>query len=268
MDDEIYIQALRKTLQLGDHILCNNQQEATFLRFGTVWYGRLANPGCIPGLYLDRNTIIASIGENELSIKTKDISYKNSDLLYQRCKLLPPNWQQIDLKDDAISLSLPLTEFVEGDIALLTDASHPTYNSEDDYKNQYTVYRINYDSANQGSPKYRLRAGKAQIDADESQLVLAARGPISIFYSNENTQLRWKSLKDEAEFYLLLGRYTRLFNLNQMSYKWHLAEARQQISGGNGDGVLQMKDHYYVVKYLDREIGIQVSCSPELILDI
>jgi hypothetical protein len=281
MDTEIYVQLMRKTLKPGDTVVYGNPQvSGVFMGYAKIWYGRLANPGCAPGLYWDRNNAILTAQPNTSSgelpaathfqISTKDISFQDPVVPIEREKLLSANWHEIDFSEDLISQGLPETKFMEGDIVTL-DATHPKYvaaAAKDLYKNQYTIYRVYYDAAAEGNPSYRLRAGKVQFNAGENQLQLAAQGPIRIFYASEAVQLHWKSLKDEAEFYLLLGRYTRLFNEKEFSYKWNLKDAQQQVLNRKGDGILKAGDSFSVVQFKDREIGSQVSCEPDLILDI
>jgi hypothetical protein len=294
MDTEIYVQLLRKTLKPGDTMVYGSpevryglsgvQREdaltGVFTRFEKIWYGRLANPGCVPGLYWDRNNVILTAQPNapvdgdspvtHFQMPTKDVVYQDSTIPIERKKLLGSNWHEIDLNEDLITQGLPETKFMEGDIVTLTDIKHPNYvaAAKDLYKNQYTIYRTYYDAAAAGNPSYRLRAGKVQFNAEEEQLQLAAQGPIRIFYASEAVQLHWKSLKDEAEFYLLLGRFTRLFNTEAFSYKWILKDAQQQVFNRKGDGILKIGDSFSVVQFKDREIGSQVSCESDLILDI
>lgn len=280
MDTEIYIQLLRKTLKPGDTVVYGNPQvSGIFIGFEKIWYGRLANPGCVPGLYWDRNKVILTAQPDtkegvstaeHFQIPTKDIAFQDPSVLIERKKELKVDWPEIELSDDLLSEGLPETKFIEGDIVTLIDKKHSSYKeSKDLYRNQYTVYRVNYDAAAFGKPiTYRLRAGKVQFNAEEDQLQIAAQGPIRIFYASEGVQLHWKSLKDEAEFYLLMGRYNRLFNLENFSYKWSLKEAKNQVLNHKGDGILKIEDSFAVVQFKDREIGNQVSCESDLILDI
>lgn len=264
MDEEIYIQLLRQIIKPNDEVTVVDQKlDGIFIGHPNIWYGRLSNPGCSPGLYLDRNLSIIKVDNKDLIVKTANLAFKNQSILEERINKLLGNWNEIDFSKDFLNSKLPETPFFEGDVVLLIDEKHPNFNS------QYTVYRIYYDNIISGaSPHYRLRAGKVQFDVNEDQIRFLAEGPIRIFYSADAFKLNWKSLKDEAEFYLLLGRFKRLFNTKEFSYKWTLEDAKSSIQNQLGDGILKQGDGFAVVNFSDKEIGDQVKCNPDLILDI
>lgn len=270
MDQEVYTQLLRQVLKLNDVVMVNIKgldELGLFIKHPNIWYGRLANPGTGPGLFLNRSLSEIKIGDKIVIVKTSDISFKDKDLFEERKNLLPQNWFEIDLTKDYLNSEVPQTTFIESDVVSLSDSTHPNF--QDNSSNQYTIYRIFYDNiVSKTTPHYRLRAGKIQFDVNEDQIRFLAEGPIRIFYESEIFKLNWRSLKDEAEFYLLLGRFKRVFNQKKFSYKWSLEDAQYAVQNQLGDGILQQKDEFMVIIFNDREIGDQVKCESNLILDI
>lgn len=295
MDFELHANWLNRVLQFNDLLVKNSTGEDIYFQSHPLtWYGRLANPGVVPGLYRDRYHVVVKNGDRIEELSIKDIEFKDSSVSSLRTSALPENWHELNFEADCQLPKLPPTLFLEGDIVHLVDIEHPKFTSSRDLidpdtgenkgpiplqqLNQYTIYRINYresftwnskTNAVEGkNPIYRLRAGKIQFDAHEDQLQLLSRGPVKIYYSSENFELPWRSLKDEAEFYLLLGRFSRQYNKEKNSYLWELAEARTAIFNHQGDAVLKNSEGHWLVKFWDRSIGEQVIERYPLILDI
>jgi len=295
MDRELYAILLKKTLESGDQLKnIKTGDNLAYIEHPLNWYGRLANPGCRPGLYRDRYNLIVNRNDNKFELPIEDIEYLDQKLLETRKQNLASEWFRIDYEVDCIDPRLPPTAFQEADTVQLIDTTHPNYVKEKDLidpttgvthgkvplhqLNQYTVYRVCYrdsftwdDNSKRcigNNPKYHLRAGKTKFFAYESQLKLLTRGPVKIFYTSENFDISWRSLKDEAEFYLLLGRFFKIFNEDKFTYLWNLAEAQTAVINNKADGILKIIEGYYLIKFWDRNIGDQIRCEPHLILDI
>jgi hypothetical protein len=236
-----------------------------------------------PGIYTDRTKAIVKIEERIFTYPISDILLDPS-VFKQRFAALQkrdPAWHLISWASD-LQEELPDTDIMEADIVKLIDPTHEHYNENTDL-NQYTVNRINYGPCNgemdaKEGITYKLRAGKLWFDVEASQIELCGDGPVRLFYSGEGYKLRWgridgqKATKAEAEFYLLLGRYNRLYNPNNKSYYWDLDHARQQIATGRGQAIYSMSDGvdhlgHALVEFWEHEIGQKMTFYPELILD-
>lgn len=269
-DIQAYIKS--KLLQAGDELTTTDNQKVTFKGFPEIYRGRLATdpsaPGVEPGKYLDRSRLIVDQEGTETVLSIDDITL-DPIIAVQRQMQLGQNHHYISLAPDRIA-DLPETTHMEGDIVALTDKNHPNFSTDLD-SNQYTVYRVYYETAeaeDDTPTKYRLRAGKEQFDVVEDQIRFIAAGPIRLFYSGEGFKLLWKSVKAEAEFHLLLGRFNRIYNPTNKSYHWDVDQAKQVVALGKAHSILQVKDSYYLVNFWDLDIGRQLASYPELILDI
>lgn len=247
-------------------------RDATFEGFPKIYYGRLHNPGTKPGKYQDHTRALVKLdGETKIvPIERLTFSTALGNTLYQDLVSgLPENWHLIDLSRYYIS-ELPDTKFMESDVVQVKEG-HERY-SESPYDNQYTVYRIDYDSAPDNT-SYTLRAGKTLFEAKESELSFLSDGPVRIMQSRQHP-LAWRSLKDEAEFHLLIGKYRRVFNPHSLCYRWDLKDPQQLEtvaalrSGGVVDGILARKGYDELVTLDDRAVGAQVALAPDLVLDI
>jgi hypothetical protein len=260
---EIQEYVLSKCLQKDDQILVG-KKAATFVSLPTIFYGKLGAPGVEPGIYIDRTKVLVSIDGNQ---ETHDMSTVTLDpsIVEQRITNLEPGWHLISLAPDLLG-ELPETKFIEGDIVRLTDENHEHYDANLDL-NQFAINRINY-ATNPEDTTYKLRAGKLFFNVSESQLFRCGDGPVRIFYGGESCKLRWRSVKDEAEFFLLLGRYLRIYNPLNKSYYWDLAQAQQMLSIGKGQAILQTAEGPALITFWDSDIGKQMTYYPELLLDI
>jgi hypothetical protein len=267
-----------KLLQEGDQVTLSSSgkhhlQKAVFKAFPEVYRGRLVTdpsvPGVEPGKYIDRSKVALEACEGSVKIEA-DIDCITLDPITaaQRQMTLGHNYHFINLAPDKIA-DLPETTHMEGDIVALTDKDHPNFSTNLD-NNQFTVYRVYYETAeNEETPtNYRLRAGKLQFDATEDQIRFISAGPVRLFYSGEGFKLLWPSVKEEAEFHLLLGRFNRIYNPTNKSYSWDLEQAQQVVNLGKAHGVLQHLFNYYLVNFWDDDIGCQLWSYSDLILDI
>lgn len=255
-DTEMYQHFLKNVLKAGDKIF-NFQGEllGEFAAFGQKYLGRLDSPAGDPGLYVNRAEIIF---EDARQAKTEDCFLKESTL-QNRLSTLPKGWQYISYQDDYLE-SLPETPFIEGDVVRLVDSENPNF-SEDPAKNQFTVNRIAYSKDSEHI--YKLKAGNLVFEAEESQLKMAAHGLSPIRIMQGGQALRFKSLRDEAEFHLLIGAFRRIFNPEAFSYKWTAQKAFQMITLCKAHGVVEFKDYNWLVLFEDDEIGRQVASANE-----
>jgi len=279
-DVEIQEYVKSKILKPDDKvsISCETGEDrpAIFKNLSKVFYGRLLAPGVVPGQYWDRKKALVEVEGKELTVDISDINIDQITLA-ERLAQLEPGWHFINLQSDFIC-DLPKTAYMEGDIVSITDKLHENFDTDIGI-NQFTIYRIYYDTADSESIEinYKLRSGKLIFDATENQLMFRAVGPVKLFYSGEGYKLRWKpppgygqdnEYKNEAEFYLLLGRYTRTYNPLEKSYNWGLDAAKQMILLGKAHAILKIKEKHYLVNFWDSEVGRQIALYPNLILDI
>lgn len=259
----------------------------------------LASPaehGAEPGVYLDRSKVsLEDVNGIQISADLDDIAL-DPDLFVERLTTLSPNNYFINPAADMLR-DLPETTHMEGDIVALIDKDHPKFSANQD-DNQFTIYRVYYETAattttiektpttkytaattatieKTSTTKYRLRAGAAQFDVTEDQIQFLSAGPVRLFYGGEGYKLIWgrmkftpQAVKAEAEFYLLLGRFNKIYNSANKSYYWDLAQANQMILEGQGHAILQYNLDFYLVNFWDSDIGSQLSPYPEIILDI
>lgn len=257
-DEEMYLHFLTNVADTSTQLFdADNNLLGCFGSFGTKYIGRLDNPGVVPGLYLNRQDLILDSGDI-LNSKNCFLSPTEAE---ERLRSLPESWQFIDYSNDFIK-ELPNTSHIEGDIVRIIDENHDQY-SDDLGINQYTVYRIDYESAVNADKQtiYKLRAGSLIFTADESQIKAATHGlsPIRILESGQT--LRFRSLKDEAEFYLLIGQYTRVFNPITFNYKWDVNSAQQMVALTKAHGLLKKENYFWLINFLDDELGRQVAAA-------
>lgn len=266
-DDEIYEHFMRITLHPGDLLYDRKGDEiGTFLKFEDKYIGRLDNPGVKPGLYVNRSELLIDRPGKKVKLKKTVDCFLDFPLFEGKWNALSENWHFIDINEDFIE-DIPDTPFIEGDIIRLIDETHENY-SEDLSENQFTIYRIDYASVKdkEGESRYRLRAGPLLFYATENQIKAAAHGLSPIRILNSGQTVRFRTLKDEAEFYLLIGCYKRIFNPINFSYKWELATAKQMIDLSKAHGVAKKDDYYWLVIFDDDEIGRQIA-SAAIILE-
>jgi len=271
MKQWLYAQLLKPD---NSYLYFENEQyhSVKFLGFDTVYYGRLANPGTKPGKYWDHTRAIIDIEGEQKIVDITRLSFScalgNTNYL-DAVDELPNTWYLIDLAKYFME-ELPITKFVESDVVRLIDENHDNYTG-DLLADQYTVYRVYYETASQETI-YKLRAGKTIFEAKESQLLHAADGPIRILEAQKHP-LTWRSLKDEAEFHLLIGKFTRVFNPYSYSYKWNLAEpshfetVRETLAYAMADSTVMREGYWELVIFDDRELGRQVAGAGDLLLN-
>jgi hypothetical protein len=262
-DSEMKQHLLSKAILLGDDVKID-QQIGKVAGFPKAYIGRLGNPGCRPGKYFDKTKLYVDIANKTEIFEILELEI-DEDLFKERVENLPDGWHFIDLNDNFIE-DLPETPVIEGDIVKLTDKFHEHYTENID-NNQFTVYRIDYDSveADYLDTVYRLRQGKTLFYAAEKQIELLVYGPIRIYDGGQPVMFR--TLKDEAEFHLLIGRYHRSYNPISKSYKWTLEQAKQMVQLGQAHGIMKNCDSYALVTFEDEEVGRQVAGS-DLILEV
>ena len=125
MDYELHANWLNRVLQLNDLLINKSTKEEVYFQgHPFTWYGRLANPGVIPGLYRDRYHVTVKNGDRIETLSVKDIEFKDPTVSALRTALLPENWHELNFEGDCQLPKLPPTLFLEGDIVHLVDSSH------------------------------------------------------------------------------------------------------------------------------------------------
>lgn len=273
-DPEMFQHFMGQTLNSQDLVSVKDDSNPfKFSSFLTKFIGRLNNPGCLPGKYTDRMrcTISREEGGGILSrlIEVSKLSYFNSEVLEKKIEALPEDWYFINRELDLLE-GLPKTLFWESDVVSLIDETHPNFSPEP-HMNQFTVYRIDYENAERGVESYTLRAGPVLCQAKKEQLVLAGSdqnpgfGPIRLYAAGQ--RLKWKSLKDEAEFNLLIGKYRRVFNPISKSYKWDPSTAQQMIAFRQGHALVKSGETFFLAMFEDLELAEELM-EADLTLDL
>ena len=105
-----------------------------------------------------------------------------------------------------------------------------------------------------------------------TQIEKISEGPVEIFYRGELGKLKWRSPKEQAEFYVLLGRYDRVFNYENKCYFWEEVAARKLIETGQAHAILEitqahgLEEGLALIKFWDEEIGRDISYYTDIIL--
>ena len=256
-----------KLLSEGDEIVWKGAppDTAVFVKFPTVYCGRLGALGVEPGIYKDRSRVVIESLGTLFTVEIDEIEIPEETFLPKlnayTCK---PYWFLIDLAKDKLE-DLPELPFMEGNIVKLLP-SHPNYSDNLDL-NQFTINRIDY-----GANRFKLRRGPDHFWVEEAQIEKMSEGPVEIFYRGELAKLKWRSPKQQAEFYVLLGRYDRIFNFENKSYYWDETEARKLIETGQAHAVLEITEAHgleeglALIKFWDEEIGRDISYYTDIIL--
>ena len=263
-----------RTADLG--IPKTKTSEAVFKSFDETYRGRLltdsSQHGAEPGKYRDRSRVWleVEISDDEGTVATVGAALDDikldDQLLEQRFAAANNDIHFISLAPDKL-YDLPDTKFMESDTVALIDKAHEHYKDD----NQFTVYRISYSYAedDRHPTQYKLRAGAQQFWAKEDQLVQLAPGPVRLFYSGEGYKLLWPSAKAEAEFFVLLGRFNKVYNPTAKSYYWSLDDARQLVDIGKAHAILQHGFfEHYLINFWDSDVAGTITGQSDLILDI
>jgi len=243
---------------------CEDGDQGEVTSFGEIDYGYTGNFGHEPGIYVNRSSVTLKM------IKTGEplnISAYNVNLLdpaeekvRDAAIRLKPEWY----KDKERIRDLPETKFWPGDRIKIHDERHRDQNGN----NEFVVVRINYSWMNNkcddGSPypfydySDKMSAGW-HSSIRESDMSLVSRGNVWKHYHNE--PVSFEDLKEEADFYSLLGHTTEVRNPANHLYSWTKDEALQAIRDGLAHvmsvsgGLFGGGPHLNVIRYNDEELG-------------
>jgi len=164
-DDEMKAYLLSKIILTGDQVK-KGESDVEVIGFPNIYVGRLANRGCRPGLYIDKEQLKVKTNNGEIKI-CSILEVELDKIFVERVKELPDDWYILNLEDNFIE-DLPKTFVMEGDVVKLVDEFHEYY-SKNTGDNQFTIYRIDFDSVKNKylDTIYRLRQGSTIFYASE-----------------------------------------------------------------------------------------------------
>ncbi|RJR08382.1 hypothetical protein C4588_05625 [Candidatus Parcubacteria bacterium] len=258
-DDLLKVNALSQVLEPGTTFNFKGS-EVIFESFGTKYRGHIDESPGKPGLHHDFSVLnVRSFADEKFQIKTSDVSYEENQMLFEELDDFP-NWKLDIIENHSFIGPLPPVKFYEGDVVELK--SNPGV--------QHIVFRIVW---HQDRIVYQLRdMDKKIIEADDSSINLCTNGVARLYY-NGTPPIRWKDIKNEAEYYLLLGLFTYHYNPLNNSYRWGLDQARNAIRNDFGHAILNWKNAYFLISFthsdngsLDPEVVSEHTLSNDLIL--
>jgi hypothetical protein len=269
--------ALGQLLQVGDTVIINIPDdnwswgyhpverqsgiEAKITGFGEIHYHRHQTYGKEPGVYTNHSWVTLDI-LGEKTISSSFIDLKDKMEYDSRCA--SRNIREFDTNQKPIR-PLPETKFWEGDIVKLNrSVGYPEY-----LHNECYVRQVNYQDLKckriDGSPmpEYDIAVVGgcgAYVGVNESSLELVRRGNIWKYYNGE--QPSFADLREQAEFFYMIGKMEEIANPATGSYAWTLNEALQAIRDGVADcfkatkGLFGTDDlNHRVFKVKDRDLG-------------
>lgn len=217
-----------------------------FHSFGTRYRGYLDETPGKPGLHHDYGGMLCrNIGaENaDVYVNSIDFSFADNPEIQGQMLALDPAWKRKMMEDHSFIASLPPTFYYDGDIVNVIDEKHENYSRD----SQCLVFRTIW---SREFPVYQVKLpNKETIELKAEQLALQTAGITRLFY-NGSVPGRWKDLKSQAEFYLLLGFFRYHYNPTTDSYSWTKTHAKRVIEAGEGHGLLRWRGTNFLISFL------------------
>lgn len=246
----IRINALSLLMHPGK-IFMHQGRHFVFQSFGTKYRGYLDECPGRPGLHHDYFKLVCRELNDVASqtIPTIEFSFTDNPEIEVELEKLGSQWKWEMIEERSYVGSLPPTKYFEGDVVTIIDKSHINYSS-DETENQCLVFRILW---GRDPLLYQIKlVNKEIVEATAEQLSLQAKGVTRLFY-NGTPPARWKDLKSEAEFYLLLGLFRYHYNPNSDSYAWGVTSAIDAIKRNEGHAILRWKNINFLISFLTDE---------------
>jgi len=257
-DPQIMENLLAKILKPGQSVVHNSTHEHySFIEFEKWHRGYLDDRLGIFGVNTDfskvkltdstgRDVVLAT---SQIHLPKLSIEMLISQLPLDWKHQLPPTFERL----------LPTPVFLEGDVVSIVDESHLHFK----HYEQCLVFRLVWDTAkNRFQYKIRLPS-KECVVVEEEQIALFpnGHGVVRLFRSGE--PIRWRDLKSEAEFHLLLGKYGYCYNLESDSYSWTKEQAMRVINHNPkaAHGYFETSSVNYLVTFQDPELGERVAMA-------
>ena len=257
LDPLVRINALSQLMHPGK-IFMHQGRHLVFQNFPSKYRGYLDESPGRPGLHHDYQKLVCRelSDVKNLTLDASEFSFADNPEFETELSGLDPRWKWEMIEDHSYVGSLPPTKYFEGDVVSIIDKLHPNYAS-DEADNQCLVFRIVWDRE---PLTYQVKLpNKEVVEATAEQLSLQAKGVTRLFY-NGTPPVRWKDLKSEAEFYLLLGLFKYHYNPRTDSYAWTLPRAIDAIKNNEGHAILRWKNTNFLISYLiEQELPFEPS---------
>ncbi len=264
----------------GGYDPCPDGTEATVTGFEETLVPRLRRRGQRPGVYRNRaqpRLRFADGTERVVASRHLSLVDPGEDARRQEA-LLGPEAEKAARQADFLR-DLPDTPFWEGDYVRLL---HPHMRSVHSYltppgrpRGHAQVSLINYAWEDPVSPTgtsdmYSISAGLqggCSLIVTERSIGLVERGPVWKHFHGE--PIRFADLREEAEFYALLGLVTEVANPRSGIYDWTFKGLLGAIKEGLVDGLMggfrlgpsgpAKGEHLVALRYHDRDLGRRVA---------
>ncbi len=272
--------AIHPESRAGGFDPCPDGTVATVEGFEEVLVPRLRRWGRKPGVYRSRaQPKLRLDGRTEvLTLSTSHLALLDAAEEARRQNAFDPEADEAAQRADFLR-DLPPTPFWEGDYVRFV---HPRL------RGMYTHFKppgrghgqaqvsfINYDWEDPWSPTGRSNMyevcarleGGATVIVREHALALVERGPVWKHVHGE--RITFADLREEAEFYALLGLVAEVANPRTGIYDWTFKELLSAIKDGLVDGLAggfgfdpsgpPKGEHLVALRYHDRDLGKRVA---------
>lgn len=276
--DEVIITILQENREAG-YNPCADGTKGTIVGFSEIYYPRIQNYGLKPGVYLNKKWVNVKIeGQKKpLNIYHANLTMVDQQEYERRVKEWcnrggSSNWHE----ESVFVRDLPETKFWEGDkVRQVTmrgrsvQVIFPGVQFKEDggvigTDNEILVIvGIEYDWKEKGEPwTYRISSDFGAgwyTHVREDELVLVERGNVWKYYHNK--PLQFEDLREEVNFFKMLGHYEEVPNPNDGIYYWTKDEVLEAIQQGIVDGfVIEMnpltgKTSISAIKMRDESLG-------------
>lgn len=274
------------TIQVGDRVIvtipkdnrdwgynpCQDGTEARVTGFSEIDYGRTGSYRIKPGIYVNNSwpKIIFDNGEEiyinscYIDLVDKVEQDRRKGAFHDNQKKNPNYW----ITDKIFIRDLPETPVWEGDVVNILAHQY-------EYPN-HVITRIDYLSLNKqtshGSkyPAYSFSSSMSagwHASACEDNIHLVSRGNIWKYYHNE--PISFNDLREEMDFYMLLGQYVEMPNPITRIYNWTKNDILVAIKDGVGHSIQGMRTPFTpiwdnshklrLIKFDNEDLGSRVA---------
>lgn len=248
-----------EVLQVGDEVTitipeenrkwgynpCPDGTKAKVVGFSEIAYGRIDNCGLKPGIYTNRawTKLLLEDGREHTELSSRLKMVNNAEYEQRDKEWRKENTSKSFQERKEFLRDLPETPFWEGDKVRVRARSALTVcTSEMPPKRDpdiFVVVGINYAYLNDRTkvgtkyPAYTISEGFGagwHTSASEDDMELVERGNVWKFYHDEH--LSFSDLREEAQFFMMLGHSEEVRNPKNGLYKWTKEEVLEAIKNG------------------------------------